>query len=430
MMKIRRFSSVLLLGCGLVLASPSWADSIPAHQSAASGGTSTEASSLENVPAEPTSKGASEGEAAGTAAVAEEVPEEAADGSGTGTEPEDTSSSNASPAQEPVELDQEEPQRPPRKELDIHTPEHIHIQKYLDEYQRPFGTKWLTAVLETGAPYRMYARQQLALNNMPASLEYLPVVESEYKVTAKSRSGALGIWQFMENSIHPFLEKNQWVDERLDPWKSTDAAIKKLQDNYNMFGDWALALAAYNYGAGGLRRTIKAAGGVDNFWDLADRGLLANQTTMYVPKFLAVAEIVTNQQHYGLEFPEVSESDLIRWDEVTTKRSVPLQMLAKEMDIDVSILKFLNPALILGRTPPAQEYTLRVPLGTGEEAQLAISSMVLPSYEHTYKVVKGDTLWGISRRYGLTVTDLCDANNIEENAILPIGKTLYIPIME
>ena len=410
-MKTRRFSSVLLLGCGLVLASPSWADSLPAHQPATSEDLPTEAASLENAPAEPAPKEASEGDAPGTGAITEEVPEEAADGGEPGTA-------------------SEEPQRPPRKELDIHTPEHIHIQKYLDEYQRPFGTKWLTAVLETGAPYRMYARQQLALSNMPASLEYLPVVESEYKVTAKSRSGALGIWQFMENSIHPFLEKDQWVDERLDPWKSTDAAIKKLQDNYNMFGDWALALAAYNYGAGGLRRTIKAAGGVDNFWDLADRGLLVNQTTMYVPKFLAVAEIVTNQEHYGLEFPEVSEADLIRWDEVTTKRSVPLQMLAKEMNIDVSILKFLNPALILGRTPPAREYTLRVPLGTGTEAQQAISTMVLPSYEHTYKVVKGDTLWGISRRYGLTVTDLCDANNIEENAILPIGKTLYIPIME
>lgn len=410
-MKPRRFSSVLLLGCGLVLASPSWADSLPAHQPATSEDLPTEAASLENAPAEPAPKEASEGDAPGTGAITEEVPEEAADGGEPGTA-------------------SEEPQRPPRKELDIHTPEHIHIQKYLDEYQRPFGTKWLTAVLETGAPYRMYARQQLALSNMPASLEYLPVVESEYKVTAKSRSGALGIWQFMENSIHPFLEKDQWVDERLDPWKSTDAAIKKLQDNYNMFGDWALALAAYNYGAGGLRRTIKAAGGVDNFWDLADRGLLVNQTTMYVPKFLAVAEIVTNQEHYGLEFPEVSEADLIRWDEVTTKRSVPLQMLAKEMNIDVSILKFLNPALILGRTPPAREYTLRVPLGTGTEAQQAISTMVLPSYEHTYKVVKGDTLWGISRRYGLTVTDLCDANNIEENAILPIGKTLYIPIME
>lgn len=325
---------------------------------------------------------------------------------------------------------QEEDQRPPRKELDIHTPEHIHIQKYLDDYQKPFGIRWLTSVLEAGAPYRMYARQQLALNNMPASLEYLPVVESEYKVSAKSRSGALGVWQFMENSIYPFLEKNQWVDERLDPWKSTDAAIKKLQDNYNMFGDWALALAAYNYGAGGLKRVIKASGGVDNFWDLADQERLSNQTILYVPKFLAVAEIVTNQEYYGLEFPDVTEADLIQWDEVTTKRSVPLQMLAKELNIDVSILKFLNPALILGRTPPAMEYTLRVPLGTKEEVEKAISNMVLPSYEHTYKVVQGDTLWGISRRYGLTVADICDANNIEENAILPIGKTLYIPIIE
>ena len=337
--------------------------------------------------------------------------------------------------QEEVDLPQEaqeqdEEQRPPRKELDIHTPEHIHIQKYLTEYQKPFGTRWLTSVLESGAPYRMYARQQLALNNMPASLEYLPVVESEYKVSAKSKSGALGIWQFMENSIYPFLEKNQWVDERLDPWKSTDAAIKKLQDNYNMFGDWALALAAYNYGAGGLRRVIKSSGGVDNFWDLADQGRLSNQTILYVPKFLAVAEIVTNQGHYGLEFPEVTEADLIQWDEVTTKRSVPLQMLAKELNIDVSILKFLNPALILGRTPPAMEYTMRVPLGMKEEAEKAISNMVLPTYEHTYKVVKGDTLWGISRRYGLTVADICDANNLEENAILPIGKTLYIPIIE
>ena len=100
--------------------------------------------------------------------------------------------------------EQEQVQRPPRKELDIHTPEHIHIQKYLDDYQKPFGIRWLTSVLESGAPYRMYARQQLALNNMPASLEYLPVVESEYKVTAKSKSGALGIWRFMEHSIYPF----------------------------------------------------------------------------------------------------------------------------------------------------------------------------------------------------------------------------------
>ncbi len=400
-MGLRRATAAASLGLGLFLSAPLWGQDDPA------------------APAQPPAAAGSERPSDETTAPA--IGKARTDNANPSDSKTGGSKKSASPAEE---------NRPPRKELDIHTPEHIHIQKYLDEYQRPFGIKWLTSVLEAGAPYRMYTRQQLALHNMPASLEYLPVVESEYKASAKSRSGALGIWQFMENSIHPFMEKNQWVDERLDPWKSTDAAIQKLQDNYEMFGDWALALAAYNYGAGGLQRTIKAAGGVDNFWDLADQGLLVNQTTMYVPKFLAVAEIVTNQKHYGLEFPEVSEEDMIHWDEVTTRRSIPLQMLAKEMNLDISILKFLNPALILGRTPPAMEYTLRVPLGTKEEAQHVISTMVLPSYEHTYTVVQGDTLWGISRRYGLTVADLCDANNIEENAILSIGKTLYIPIME
>lgn len=413
-MKLNRASAATLLCFGAFLSSPLWGQENPTapSQPPAAAASAQPSPNAEAADSKAGTVGKASTDSDGEAGLG-------ADGTGTASPESKASPSSATNSD-----------RPPRKELDIHTPEHIHIQKYLDEYQKPFGIRWLTSVLEAGAPYRIYARQQLALHNMPASLEYLPVVESEYKASAKSRSGALGIWQFMENSIHPFMEKNQWVDERLDPWKSTDAAIQKLQDNYEMFGDWALALAAYNYGAGGLQRTIKAAGGVDNFWDLADQGLLVNQTTMYVPKFLAVAEIVTNQEHYGLEFPEVSEEDLIQWDEVTTKRSVPLQMLAKEMNLDISILRFLNPALILGRTPPAMEYTLRVPLGTKEEAQRAISTMVLPSYEHTYKVVQGDTLWGISRRYGLTVADLCDANNIEENAILPIGKTLYIPIME
>lgn len=320
--------------------------------------------------------------------------------------------------------------RPPRQELGIQLRDHPHVKKYLDEYQRPFGLKWLNSVLATAAPYRVYVRQQLEAHGLPACLEYLPVIESEYKTSAKSRSGALGIWQFMENSIAPFLIKNEWVDERLDPWKSTDAAIKKLQDNYRWFNSWELALAAYNYGAGGISRLIKRNGGVDDYWHLVDKGVLSNQTELYVPKFLAVAELVMNEAHYGLEFPKADEKDLVVWDEVVVTKSVPLAGLAKEMDIDFSILKFLNPALLRGRTPPATEYTLRVPAGTGDDARKILQTMHLPVYEHTYTVVKGDTLWGISRRYGISVQDLCDANNIDENGILSIGKTLYVPIIE
>ena len=116
------------------------------------------------------------------------------------------------------------------------------LQKYLKEFQSNFGIQWLTNTLEAGAPYRPYIRQKLEEAGLPMALEYLPVIESEYKTTAKSRSGALGMWQFMENSIDGLLMKNDWVDERLDPWKSTDAAIKKLQDNYNWFQDLNYAL--------------------------------------------------------------------------------------------------------------------------------------------------------------------------------------------
>ena len=344
----------------------------------------------------------------------------------------DSQSGSADSPEATLSADNETAACSDRIALDIPVPEpdHEHIQKYLEEYQTPYSARWLTSVLEAAAPYRSYVRQQLAANGLPACLEYLPVIESEYKPTAKSRSGALGIWQFMENSIYPFLEKNEWVDERLDPWKSTDAAIEKLKDNYKWFNDWSLALAAYNYGAGGISRLIARAGGTDDFWYLSENNYLTSQTALYVPKFLAVAELVTNETCYGLEFPKITDSDMLTWDEITVTKSIPLQALADALQLDTSILQFLNPALLRGRTPPATEYQLRVPAGTGEEAAEAVSRMELPSYELTYTVVKGDTLWGISRRYGLTVQDLCEANNIAENAILPIGKVLYVPIIE
>ena len=303
------------------------------------------------------------------------------------------------------------------------------LQKYLKEFQSNFGVKWLTNTLEAGAPYRPYIRQKLQEAGLPMALEYLPVIESEYKTTAKSRSGALGMWQFMENSIDGLLMKNDWVDERLDPWKSTDAAIKKLQDNYNWFQDWSLALAAYNAGAGAINRLLVRYD-MKNYWELAESNKLSTQTELYVPKFLAVAELVLNEEQYGLTFPKVTAEDAVQWDEVVTEKSVSLNALAQAMNLDLSILEFLNPALLRGRTPPLTRYTIRVPRGTKEEAEEVMKTLKVPSREETYTVVKGDTLWGISRRFGVTVDDICDANNIKENAILSIGKVLYIPIIE
>ncbi len=316
-----------------------------------------------------------------------------------------------------------------RTELDIPIPDHELVRKYLAEFQSAFGKKWLAAVLETGTPYRAYVRRQLAVHNLPACLEYLPVVESEYKPSAKSRSGALGLWQFMENSIAPFLTKNEWIDERLDPWKSTDAAIQKLKDNYNWFGDWPLAIAAYNFGAGGLNRALKKTE-TKTFWHLAENDLISTQAALYVPKFLAVAELATNAAYYGLTLPDVTENDVPSWDEITVSKSIALSDLAEALGIGSETLSFLNPALIKGRTPPDEAYRVRVPAGMKVQAEQAVRTMIPLPKDFMYTVRKGDTLWGISRRFGTTVQELCALNNIDEKSILSIGKSLYVPIIE
>ena len=180
------------------------------------------------------------------------------------------------------------------------------IRNYIHAYtDTEFAKKSLAQVLDNGELYRLYIRQELKKRQMPPALEYLPVVESEYKPTATSHSGARGLWQFMENSIAPFMQKNEWIDERLDPWKSTDAALSKLQDNYAMFGDWAIAIAAYNCGAGAMRR-ILAASPQKTFWYLAEQGLLRDQSVQYVPKFLAISELSEHGARYGPSDPTSS----------------------------------------------------------------------------------------------------------------------------
>ena len=131
------------------------------------------------------------------------------------------------------------------------------VEKFRKLYLSPKWSTLLKAYLESAMEYRLYVRKAIQDAQMPEMLEYLPVVESNYKTSAKSRSGAIGMWQFMANSVWPFLTLNDFVDERLDPWKSTDAALKKLTDNYNYFNDWLRAIGAYNCGVGAMSKAIK-----------------------------------------------------------------------------------------------------------------------------------------------------------------------------
>ena len=320
-----------------------------------------------------------------------------------------------------------------KKPLTLPMPERAEIERFRKQYLDPKWTLVLYNALENAIDYRLYVRKALESEGLPPELEYLPVVESNYKTNAKSRSGALGLWQFMSNSVKPFLTLNDYVDERLDPWKETDAAIKKLKENYALFGDWLLAIGAYNCGAGAMSRALAKAE-EKSFWYLCDKNLIPSQTQLYVPKLLAIADLATNCDFFEIDIPSHEEEYQALYNEtnavfdyITVNKAYSLTTLAQNMRIDTTELKRLNPSFILGFTHPSAKSSIRLPAGTQVIAQTALESMEPIDFPIKYTVVSGDSLWSISRRYGCTVSQICELNGIQENAILKIGKILYIP---
>ncbi len=298
--------------------------------------------------------------------------------------------------------------------------------------------KVLQNILESAVEYRIYVRKAVtqrshAQHNFPLELEYLPVVESGYKTAARSKSGAVGMWQFMANSVRPFLRLSEYVDERLDPWLSTEAGLSKLHDNYRTFNNWPLAIGAYNCGVGAMNRAIKKAGTSD-YWELARSGAIARQTAEYLPKLIAISDLAENPELYGItlphhdqEYEELLNSREAAFDYISVKKPYMLNQIAKESGISEKELRHLNPSLTKGFTPPAIEFQIRIPAGKGQDVADAIAKIKPIEFPFQYKVQKGDSLWSISRKYGVTVQQLCDTNGIKEKDILKIGKILYIP---
>lgn len=307
------------------------------------------------------------------------------------------------------------------------------VEKFRRQYLNEKRLNNLYSILENSMEYRLFVRKSIQDKELPEILEYLPVVESNYKTNAKSRSGALGMWQFMENSVYPFLVLDDFVDERLDPWKSTEAALKKLAENYNYFKDWQIAIAAYNCGVGAMNKILKKTEKKD-FWELIDDGLLPEQTANYVPKLIAVADLAINAEYYKINLPDhkeefdtlIAERDA-DFDYVITEKSYSLNQLAQEMRMDGDALKKLNPSYVRGVTYPAKKSEIRLPPGMKKSAEDALKNLIPIDFPFKYTVVAGDSLWAISRKFNVTVRAICDLNNLNENDILRIGKTLYIP---
>jgi membrane-bound lytic murein transglycosylase D len=279
--------------------------------------------------------------------------------------------------------------------------------------------------MKQAAPYLPFIRERIAARDLPPELLYLPVIESGFVPTARSKSGAVGLWQFMRNSIAPFdIKINDWADERMDFWKSTEGALRKLEDNYRALGDWPLALAAYNAGLGGIQRAVRQAGRSD-YWYLAEKKFIKTETIHYVPKFLAVAYILSNPRLFGLDLDWSRDP---RWERIPVGKQVDLEMLAAEAGLDGAALKEGNRELFYGITPPDKDYHLKIRAADSALVSGALArtdAVLVKHYFHTIRY--GDTLSALALHYGISVAQITEANPGVQARYLKIGQRLRIP---
>jgi membrane-bound lytic murein transglycosylase D len=275
--------------------------------------------------------------------------------------------------------------------------------------------------------YREMIFRILKEEGVPQDLFYLAQAESGFHPVAVSRVGARGMWQFMHYTAPIYgLQKNWWVDDRQDPEKSTRAAARHLKDLYNQFGDWWLAMAAYNSGAGNVQRAVQRTGYAD-FWELYRRNVLPAETKNYVPIIVAMTIVAKNPAQYGLT--DVAIEPPLEPDVVKTNYAVDLRLVAEAVDSTVDEISDLNPALLRRVTPRDHEYDLKLPHGTKEKFEQAIAAIppdkrVLWRY---HRVADGETLASIAKKYRVTTSAIAQVNNLESNDPPPDAR-LVIPV--
>jgi membrane-bound lytic murein transglycosylase D len=277
--------------------------------------------------------------------------------------------------------------------------------------------------------YRPMILKKLAAAGLPAELSWLPLIESGFKVKALSRARALGLWQFIPSTGYKFgLKRDQYIDERIDFEKSTDAAIAYLKELHSIFGDWSTVLAAYNCGEGRVLHVIRTQNikYLDDFWDLFGR--LPYETARYVPRFLAALHIIENLDKYGLS--DIEPFPPLAFEAVEIQRQVHLKDVASPLETTLGTLRELNPELRHSVLPPSK-YRLRVPVGKTDRLLVSIDQVPLsgpPRPAYTYhRVRRGETLSTIARRYHTSVKKIMWANNLRRSSYIVAGKKLKIP---
>jgi membrane-bound lytic murein transglycosylase D len=301
---------------------------------------------------------------------------------------------------------------------------------FLNYYQNGRGRSTIAAGLQRVGRYQTMIWDILKEEGVPLDLIYLCQAESAFQPRALSRAKAKGMWQFISSRGKEYgLRQTWWIDERSDPEKSTRAAARHLKDLYQQFGDWYLAMAAYNAGPVRIQRAMEKTGG-DNFWTLAEKRALPKETINYIPNILALTIIGKNPEKYGFS---VEPERALETERVSVEKATDLRVIAEAIELPVEDLRALNTHVLRWTTPPDDsEFQLILPKGYSEKFTAQINS--LPESKRVlfkeHIVRKGETLSAIAKKYGTTTAELSQANNLKmkPKTVLRAGQSVIIPM--
>jgi len=317
------------------------------------------------------------------------------------------------------------------------TVEHF-LQRYQASPRREVVGRWLGR----SSRYLDMIRQVFRRKGLPEDLAFTAMIESGFNPLAVSRAGAKGLWQFMEQTARRYgLKVDRWVDERLDPEKSTEAAADYLKDLFAQFGHWFLAQAAYNAGEVKVARAVERTRSND-FWTIARGRWLREETKQFVPQIQAAALIAREPERYGFQ---VTPEEPLAYEVVTVPFSVELKQLEPMAGLPSRALSDLNPELRRGVTPPGGVYALKVPSGAASSVAEALDRLHAqraeaarrsakrpaapagsPAPAGVHVVKPNDTLSDIAKRYGVSVADLVRLNGLDPKARIHPGDKIRV----
>ena len=304
------------------------------------------------------------------------------------------------------------------------------VATFIGYFSSTRGKNTLEHAWARAGRYREMISRIFKEEGVPQDLIYLAQAESGFQPLALSRAGARGMWQFMAQTGElNGLTRTWWVDDRQDPEKATRAAARHLHDLYNQFGDWYLAMAAYNSGAATVQHAVERTGYAD-FWELYRRGVLPQETRNYVPIIIAETIMAKNPEQYGLQ--AVAPEPAVQLDHIVITYPVDLRLVAECVDTSVDYLQEINPSLLRMTTPKDQPFTLNLPAGSQEKYETAIAAIPqdMRTYWRYHRVEYGDSLGSIARKYHVSTSSIADANSLSGSVgddIRP-GTKLIIPI--